>query len=147
MKSNPSEAAPRATTVLTFIAMTVTCVGIVIGMCIRLAQAFEPSVGDMAEFVPGKPVADVPAVDVHVRAAGRTCLLSSDVMAKGGGSLLIVARGTGMAPDYVVHWAGQRTSLGPNDCGASADLTISKQDLLSLAGIAGGFGVNRPGKG
>jgi hypothetical protein len=141
MNSNPSQASPSLSTVLTVIAMALACIGVVIGMCLRLAQSLEPSVGDIAEFIPGQSVRDMPPVAVTAHEAGRSCVLSSDVMAQSGGSLLIVLRGPAAA-GYVVHWAGARTSSGATDCGASADLSVSKPDLLSLSGTASGFGFH-----
>jgi hypothetical protein len=141
MNSNPSQASPSLSTVLTFIAMTLVCIGVVIGMCMRLAKSLEPAVGDIAEFIPGQSVRDMPPVTVTAHDAGRSCVLSSDVMAKSGGSLLIVVRGPA-AVGYVVHWAGPHTSSGATDCGVSADLTVSKPDLLSLSATASGFGFH-----
>ena len=141
MNSNPSQASPSLGTVLTFIAMTLVCIGVAIGMCMRLAQSLEPEVGDIAEFIPSQSVGDMPPVTVTAHEAGRSCVLSSDVMAKSRGSLLIVLRGPAAA-GYMVHWAGAHTSAGATDCGASADLLVSKPDLLSLSGTASGFGFH-----
>lgn len=143
MNSNPSEATPGIGTVLTFLAMAVVCVGIVIAMCIRLADQLEPTVGDIAEFAPGRATQDLLPVNVTAQGAGRTCVLASEVIAKSGGSFVVIARQPGGDASYLVHWAGPRTSTGTTDCGASADLTVSKRDLLSLAGVAGGFGIHR----
>jgi hypothetical protein len=141
MNSNPSQASPSLGTVLTVIAMALVCIGVVIGMCMRLAQSLEPAVGDIAEFIPSQPARDMPPVTVTAHEGGRSCVLSSDVMAKSGGSLLIVVRGPAAA-GYVVHWAGTHTSSGATDCGASADLSVSKPDLMSLSASASGFGFH-----
>ena len=142
MDSQPSNANPTAGTVLTFLAMTVVCMAIVIGMCVRLAQALEPGVGDIAEFVPGRAAQDLLPVNVTAQDGSHSCVLESDVIARSGGSLVVVARQPVEGAPYVIHWAGPRTSTGASDCGASADLVISKHDLLSLAGMAGGFGIH-----
>jgi len=142
MNSHPSETTPPVSTVLTFIVMTLVCMAIVIGMCIRLAAEMEPGVGDIAEFVPGHAAQDLVPVTVTARDGARSCVLASDVIAQDGGSLVVVARETAHEPAYVVHWVGARTNIGTTDCGASADLVVSKRDLLSLAGIAGGFGLH-----
>jgi hypothetical protein len=133
---------PSATTVLTFIAMTVVCVGIVIGLCVRLAEQLEPSVGDIADFTMRHASQDVLPVNVTAQEAGRSCELSSDVMVRGGGSFVIVGRQTVSDGAYLIHWAGSHTSNGASDCGSSADLLVSKRDLLGLAGTVGGFGIH-----
>jgi hypothetical protein len=66
-------------------------------------------------------------------------------MVRGGGSFVIIARPRAADGPYLIHWAGSHTSNGAADCGSSADLLVSKPDLLSLAGAAGGFGV-RPAR-
>jgi hypothetical protein len=142
MDSQPSNATPTAGTVLTFLAMTVVCMAIVIGMCVRLAQALEPGVGDIAEFVPGRAAQDLLPVNVTAQDGGHSCVLASDVIARSGGSLVVVARQPIDGASYLIHWVGPHTSTGASDCGASADLVISKHDLLSLAGMAGGFGIH-----
>lgn len=144
MHSHPSGTAPTVSTVLTYIAMTVVCIAIVIGMCVRLATDLEPRVGDIAVFHAGGGEGLSPfTVTAHV--AGRTCELSSDVIIRGGGSIVVVARGLPGTAPYLVHWMGPRTSAGAADCGASADLALSKSDLLSLVVAAGGFGLNPRG--
>jgi hypothetical protein len=142
MNPQPSDASPTAGTVLTFIAMTVVCIAIVVGLCVRLAEQLEPTVGDIADFSPQRVNQDAMSVDVTVKAGNRTCVLASEVIARGGGSLVVVARQASTDGAYLVHWAGSHTSNGAADCGASADLLVSRRDLLSLAGAAGGFGVH-----
>ncbi len=73
---------------------------------------------------------------------GRGCVLSPAVMGSGGGSLIIEARRLSSPPVYRVHWAGRHTSTGASDCGASADLVLSRSDLMRLADVAGGFNAN-----
>lgn len=145
MHPDPSDTSPTAGTVLTFVAMTVICVAIVIGLCIRLAERFEPTVGDIADFSSRRANQDVLPVNVTAQTAGHTCELASDVMARNGGSFVIVARHAAADDSYLIHWAGSRTSNGARDCGSSADLLVSKRDLLGLAGTVGGFGVRLAG--
>jgi hypothetical protein len=66
-------------------------------------------------------------------------------MERGGGSLVFVARQIATDGSYMIHWAGSHTSNGASDCGSSADLLVSKRDLLGLAGAAGGFGIHLGG--
>jgi len=145
MNPDSSEAAPTAGTVLTFAALALVCLAVVIGMCLRLADQFEPTVGDIADFSARHTGPDMLAVNVTATAADRTCVLASDVMARTGGSLVVVARPQAAGGAYLIHWAGSHTSTGASDCGSSADLLVSKPDLLGLAGAAGGFGVH-PGR-
>jgi hypothetical protein len=145
MNPDPSDTTPTATTVLTFVAMTLVCLAVVIGLCLRLAERLEPTVGDIADFSLAHASQDVLAVTVTAKQADRTCVLASDVMVRDGGSLVIVARQPSIDGSYLIHWAGSHTSSGVSDCGSSADLLVSKRDLLVLAGIVGGFGVRLGG--
>ena len=145
MNPDSSEANPTAGTVLTFVALALVCMAVVIAMCLRLADQFEPTVGDIADFSSPHANQDVLPVNATATAAGRTCTLASEVMARAGGSFVIVARPQAANGSYLIHWAGPHTSTGAADCGSSADLLVSKPDLLGLAGAAGGFGVH-PGR-
>ena len=142
MNPGSSQTTPTAGTVLTFATMALVCVAIVIGLCLRLADQFEPTVGDIADFSARQANQDMLSINATAIAAGRTCVLASDVMARNGGSFVIVARPPGAQGAYLIHWAGSHTSSGASDCGSSADLLVSKSDLLGLAGAAGGFGVH-----
>jgi hypothetical protein len=146
MHPDSSETSPTAGTVLTFVAMSVVCVAIVIGLCIRLAEQFAPAVGDIADFSSRRASQDVLPVHVTAKTAGHTCELASDVMVRNGGSFVIVARHAAADDSYLIHWAGLHTSNGAGDCGSSADLLVSKRDLLGLAGTIGGFGVHLASK-
>lgn len=70
---------------------------------------------------------------------GRRCSLSPAVMAARGGSLVIEARRLSRPPAYRVHWSGGRTDSGSADCGTSADLILTRTELMRLANVAGGF--------
>jgi hypothetical protein len=140
-----SETSLTAGTVLTFIAMILLCMAVVVGLCLRLAEMLEPTVGDIADFSSQHANQDVLPVNVTAKAAGRTCVLASDVMMRGGGSFVIVAQQSATDGAYLIHWAGSHTSNGASDCGSSADLLVSKRDLLGLAGASGGFGVHLGG--
>ena len=72
----------------------------------------------------------------------RTCNLRSSAMVAGGGSLVVEARRMSSPPVYRVHSAGKYTSHGLNNCGTSADLVVSRSDLMRLADVAGGFDSN-----
>jgi hypothetical protein len=145
MHPDSSETTPTTATVLTFVAMTLVCMATVIGVCLRLAERLEPVVGDIADFSVRHASQDVLPVNVTAKEADRTCVLASDVMVRGGGSFVIVARQPASDGSYLIHWAGLHTSSGATDCGSSADLVVSKRELLELAGVAGGFGVHLGG--
>lgn len=145
MNPDSSETSLTAGTVLTFIAVILLCMGVVIGLCLRLAEMLEPAVGDIADFSSQQANQDVLPIQVTANEAGRTCVLASDVMVRGGGSFMVVARQSATDGSYLIHWAGSHTSNGTSDCGSSADLLLSKRDLLGLAGAAGGFGVHLSG--
>jgi len=139
---NSSETSLTPGTVVTFVAMTLLCMGVVVGLCLRLAERLEPAVGDIADFSSQRANPDMLPVNVTANAAGRACVLASDVMERDGGSVVVVARQSAQDGSYLIHWAGQHTSNGATDCGGSADLLVSKRDLLGLVGAAGGFGVH-----
>jgi hypothetical protein len=118
-------------------------------MVLRL-DTFRPRVGDMVVFRPNSEDSDVwqlqvPATEVSGQSAGRTCILNPTVMAATGGSLVVEQRRDLSPPLYEVHWAGEHTEQGATDCGASADLTVTRTDLQKLANAAGGFGVGDKG--
>lgn len=127
---------------VTFFAVILLGMGVVIGLCLRLADMLEPAVGDIADFSSQRANQDVLPVTVTANEAGHTCELASDVMVRDGGSFVVVARQSAADGSYLIHWAGSHTSNGTSDCGSSADLLVSKRDLLGLAGAAGGFGIH-----
>lgn len=145
MNPGSSHTTPTAGTVLTFATMALVCVAVVVGMCLRLADQYEPNVGDIADFPARHASQDILEINATATADGRACVLASEVMARDGGSFVIVARPPGAQGSYLIHWAGLHTSNGASDCGGSADLLVSKSDLLGLVGVAGGFGVHLGG--
>jgi hypothetical protein len=110
---------------------------------------FGPSVGDVVVFQPSKTALSNEAlqrVDVAATAIvgsdRRSCTLNPAMMAVDGGSLVVERSFNVGRPMLQVHWSGHRTNNGDKDCGRSADLLILPNDLLDLAGAAGGFGVS-----
>ena len=69
-----------------------------------------------------------------------TCSLRPEVMASGGGSLVVEERFQ-HPRTFRVHWAGAHTSDGTADCGNSAELVLSSPDLVLLSNAVGGAGV------
>ncbi|MDE2517565.1 MAG: hypothetical protein KGL12_16170 [Rhodospirillales bacterium] len=117
---------------------------------------FAPDVGDIVRFRPGQSMADFTRFAVPAHFASRDpmapteaateggCLLRPDVMTERGGSLVIEARGLTGSHDVRVHWQGGPTARGAENCGGSATLILSQNDLRALANVAGGFGASGP---
>ena len=73
------------------------------------------------------------------------CALDPNTMAESGGSLVVEGLQTVPSLQYRIHWAGSATAKSNDNCGASADLLVSRTDLQRLANAAGGFGVGDKG--
>jgi hypothetical protein len=127
---------------------TITSVGIV-GLQ-RLADALAPQVGDIVSFYrTERGGTDTPTriKALHtggMRAVG--CILDVHVMRASGGSLVIEGLQFTPGRSYRVHWAGARTSDGGTDCGAAADLVLSRVDVVALKSAAGGPGIPANGR-
>ena len=107
----------------------------------EVAEQFGPAIGDIVDFHPGTTIsADrTDRLGVHIAdAENNACLIDIAELAEGGGSLVVESRAQDI---YRVHWAGDRTSKGSADCGATRDLLIRRSELDQLAFAAGGFGV------
>jgi hypothetical protein len=100
-----------------------------------------PQVGDILVFRRG---ADMPAdwqfTVMTTAAPAATCSLRPATMAAEGGSLVVEQRLQGPRT-FQIHWAGIRTSADGSDCGGSAELVVSNEDLQLLSNIVGGPGV------
>ncbi|MDR3535606.1 MAG: hypothetical protein P4L71_03815 [Acetobacteraceae bacterium] len=132
------------------IAMGVMLTGFVGTLMVLELDAFRPKVGDMVVFQPNSQDTDVwqlevPATEVAGRNGAGTCMLNPTVMATNGGSLVVEARRETSPPVYRLHWAGKQTESGANDCGPTADFSVTRTDLQKLANAAGGFGVGNKG--
>ena len=99
-----------------------------------------PRVGDIAVFGTNHHFQADWKIDATHAADGARCVLQPDLMMRDGGSLVVEQR-TARADSYRVHWAGQHTAVGKDDCGAGADLTLARDDLQLLINAAGGPGV------
>jgi hypothetical protein len=106
------------------------------------ALDISPKVGDILVFRPGAHVATDWSFDV-ARSAEPTsrCVLKPELMAAGGGSLVIEER-LRHPYSYSVHWAGTRSSDGSFDCGRSADLIVTGPDMQLLSNAVGGPGLD-----
>jgi hypothetical protein len=141
-----AEAEDNIWTVLPVALIVVLSVGI-LTMGVLKSFTFGPSVGDVIVFRPTPNTAtnetlahnDITAIMVN-GAERRSCVLSPTTMGAEGGSLLVERSFSSGRPVFQAHWAGHHTSESSTDCGQSADLLIQPNDLLDLAGAAGGFG-------
>ena len=100
-----------------------------------------PRVGDILVFRRGAympPDWEFTVVTTAVPAV--TCSLRPNIMVAEGGSLVVEQRHQNPRT-FQVHWAGMHTSTGASDCGASAELIVSKSDLQLLSNVVGGPGV------
>jgi hypothetical protein len=139
-------------TVMGFCVLALVWVALMWAILGRIASLFEPSIGEIAVFNPNRLASDGLQRTVQVAVANQwgepisnaRCVLSSEVMATPGGSLIIEVRQGGADPAYMVHWAGGMTSGGVSNCGSDVNIVVAKQDLMQLVGATGGFGL-RPG--
>jgi hypothetical protein len=136
---------PAATWLLLLMATVVMTIVYLAIVLIMELDEFGPRVGDIVVFHPTLQKPIIPQMTVPASATrfhGAKCSLDPNVMAEGGGS--IVVEGWQGRPSllYRVHWAGSKTALANSNCGGLADLLISRADLQKLANAAGGFGVD-----
>ena len=110
-------------------------------------EQFGPAVGGIIVFRPDAAATERWSVNAAIAEPGRLggeanashCVLSPNVMAAHGGSLVVEARRLSRPPVYRVHWAGGHTDVGSGDCGTAADLVLERTELMRLANVAGGF--------
>jgi len=112
-------------------------------------EQFGPAVGGIIRFRPDTSPSErwsvtatrvEPAhLGVPATTGGDRCTLSPGAMAVHGGSLVIEARQLSRPPVYRVHWSGDHTDGGTEDCGTTADLVLQRTELMRLANVAGGF--------
>lgn len=103
-----------------------------------------PRVGDIIAFDP----LDSMSRDMHARVTatlvhsnGGDCVLDVRAMHTNGGSVIIEQRDPSASLGYRIHWAGPRSANDGANCGSSAELLVSVDDLEVLAMAAGGYGV------
>jgi len=103
-----------------------------------------PRLGDILVFRPGAqlpPDWEFTAI-TQSNQLPVSCKLKPEVMAAGGGSVVVEERSFNRRV-YRVHWAGQHTSKDAADCGQVADLLVSRGDLQLLSNAVGGPGVEQ----
>ncbi|MDR3532785.1 MAG: hypothetical protein P4L90_19805 [Rhodopila sp.] len=132
-------------------AMAIMVIGCLSTFLVLQLDEFRPKVGDIVVFKAGSQDADmwqmtIPATSVSATGAPlAACALDPNVMATDGGSLIVEGRQEEPSLQYRVHWAGAETARADGNCGASANLLVSRTDLQRLANSAGGFGVGDKG--
>jgi hypothetical protein len=132
-------------------AMAIMLTGCLSTFLVLQLDEFRPKIGDIVVFKPGLQDPDmwqmtIPAQMVSSKGApaGR-CVLDPDVIAKKGGSLIVEGLQLKPSLEYMVHWAGSRSTHGRENCGTNTELTVSRTNLQRLANAAGGFGVGNKG--
>ena len=144
MRANEGNSPGIGTVLLGLVAIALAGMAGTIGL-INQVNELGPTVGDIVAFDPLDQMARdmtmrIDAIRADSR-AGATCVLDVRAMHASGGSLIVEAREPGPGFGYRVHWAGARSSDGPQDCGSSAELLVKRMDVESLALAAGGYGV------
>ena len=113
----------------------------VVGM-LRLADALGPKVGDILSFGHLAKVDSFVQKKIVVNKVSNSsttrCNLDVRSIQASGGSIVIEAFQLWPEPMYQVHWAGIRTSAGGADCGAVADLLLSRSQVIELMSAANG---------
>lgn len=105
-----------------------------------------PRMGHIISFTPIPPGTIPGTFRLVVRRADADgCVLDTAVMHRVGGSVVVESKAGGDDPGFQVHWAGERTSDDPADCGTDATVIIGGTGLELLATAAGGYVVN-PGQ-
>jgi hypothetical protein len=132
-------------------AMAIMVTGCLSTFLVLQLDEFRPKVGDIVAFKPASQDTDmwqmtIPATLVSAMGSALAeCSLDPNVMADKGGSLIVEGLEDAPSVQYRVHWAGSETARTNGDCGASANLLVSRTDLQRLANAAGGFGVGDKG--
>ncbi len=153
-RPDPRQQSRNTTSITTWLpvlaAMAVMVTGCLSTFLVLQLDAFRPKVGDIVVFRPGSQDGDMWQMTVPATVMGptatmnRTCSLDPNALATDGGSLVVEQRQETPVLGYRVHWAGGHTDKEA-DCGAQADLFVSRTDLQRLANAAGGFGVGDKG--
>ena len=144
MRANDSNSSGAGSVLLGIAAIALAGMVGTIGLIHQVGE-LGPKVGDIVAFDPLDPISR----DMHARLPamvagdkpGVACVLDVRAMHTNGGSVIIEAREPQPSFGYRVHWAGARSSDDGTDCGSSADLFVSLEDVQTLAMAAGGYGV------
>jgi hypothetical protein len=110
----------------------------------RTAGGLDPAIGDVLVFDPAARLPqDLRETVATLHIGHQLCVLDARAMHRDGGSLIVERRQAGDELVYQVHWAGGRSSSGPDNCGSAADLVVSGLTLYRPSVAAGGRGVGQ----
>ena len=116
-------------------------VAAIIVSSLRLADGLGPRIGDIIKFDPSKKISPDLQEPITTASIGGvttvSCVLDPRIMLASGGSLVINAKQSKPNGTFRVDWAGTRTSDSQRDCGANAELLLSKSDIVTLMLAAG----------
>jgi hypothetical protein len=123
---------PALTRLIPTLIVFAVCIGALFSAVTAVSawrQATAPHIGDLIAFnATGVPMRGK-QIDVRTRSHDH-CILDLGVLRGSGGSFSIEAARD--AERFDVHWAGRHTTGGAGDCGASAELVLSAQQLRLL---------------
>jgi hypothetical protein len=124
------------------IGLVVLVVIMLVVTLLRLANELGPQIGAIIAFEHVRTELNDTQVRIVALRIGESspspCMLDVHVMLMSGGSLLIDAIPFDSDRRVRVHWIGARTSDGVNDCGAAADLLLTREDIAALTVAASG---------
>jgi hypothetical protein len=132
------------------VAMAIMATGCLSTFLVLQLDEFRPKVGDIVAFKPGTQDTDMWEMNIPATLVSSTgspiaaCSLDPNVIAEQGGSLVVESLRSQPTVQYRLHWAGAETARS-GDCGASANILVSRTNLQRLANAAGGFGVGSKG--
>jgi hypothetical protein len=111
----------------------VMVMAVTLDVVVKLADV-APRVGDIVAFTPSATVPDDDDTRLFVSRQDQTsCVLDPNVLRRSGGSLVVETQIGAEASSFVTHWAGARTSDGPEDCGSNVNLIVDRLDLNALS--------------
>jgi hypothetical protein len=144
MRANDSKSSGLGSVLLSVVAIALAGMAGMLGLIQQVGE-LGPKVGDIVAFDPLASMsrdmrASLPAVSASGQ-PGVACVMDVQTIHANGGSVIIEAREPRAAFGYRVHWAGARSSDDGTNCGSTADLFMSVEDIEVLAMAAGGYGV------
>lgn len=127
--------------VLVCLVLGLMCAGL-----LQLVKALEPKLGEIIAFNDSGPTGVLMQERMIVRKlvdpVAKYCVLDPPIMRASGGSIVIEALQLRPQPIYTVHWAGFHTSAGTEDCGAEADLMLSRIQMVKMISEGNGPAVS-----
>jgi hypothetical protein len=112
---------------------------------LRLVETLEPKLGEIIAFNYSARTGALMQEQIVVmkvdNALAGHCILDPHIMRASGGSIVIEALQLRPEPMYRVHWAGFHTSAGNEDCGAEADLMLSRIQMVMMISEGNGRAI------